>query len=161
MGRVVGLSDVNGHEHVARVQLLLADDDVRTRSFLAAGARERAAVSAVLEAADGAEAIQLGLQQRPQIALLDVNMPKLGGIEVALTLRELQPQMRLALQSGDPHAHRARARSHRLALFDKFELDRAFSWLEVQVRSCTDVQPGPTLLQKDSLDCRSCGYGIV
>jgi CheY-like chemotaxis protein len=56
---------------------------------------------------------------------LDVDMPRLGGIEVAMTLRELRPQMRLALQSADSHAHRDRARECRLPLFDKVEIDRA------------------------------------
>src|SRR5438046_2299149 len=82
--------------HDTRVQLLLADDDALMRSLLASRARETVDVTTVLEAADGAEAVQLGLRERPQIALVDVNMPKLGGIEVALTLRELQPQMLVA-----------------------------------------------------------------
>jgi hypothetical protein len=78
----------------------------------------------------------------------------------AITLRGLQPQMRLALQTADPHAHRDRARAHRLPLFDKLELDRALSWLEVQVQSCAADQPGPGLPQKRSLECSACGYGI-
>jgi CheY-like chemotaxis protein len=143
------------------VKLLLADDDARIRSLLASRARDTVEAIAVLEAEDGAEAVRLGLRQQPQIALLDVNMPRLGGIEVALALRELQPRMRVALQTADPHAHRDLARAHRLPLFDKLELDRALSWLEVQVRSCADGRPSPRTPQKRSLECSSCGYGIV
>jgi CheY-like chemotaxis protein len=76
---------------------------------VAARVRSTVTALAVLEAKDGAEAIQLGLQQRPQIALIDVNMPRVGGIEAAITLRDLQPQMCLALQTGEPAAHRERA----------------------------------------------------
>ena len=150
-------------ESEPEIRLLLADDDAPMRSLLASCAREAVEAITVLEAKDGAEAIQIGLQQRPQLALLDINMPRLGGIEVAITLRELQPSMRLALQTADPHNHRDRARAYRLPLFDKLELDRALSWLDVQARSICATgrpRPAPRLAQKGSLECSACGYGI-
>lgn len=125
-------------------QLLLADDDERLRSLLAARARHAVDALLVLEADDGAEAIQIGLQRAPQFALLDVNMPRLGGVEAAITLRELQPQMRIALHSADPLAHRERAREWQLPLFDKLELDRICGWLEVQAQSLVEL-PARTL----------------
>jgi CheY-like chemotaxis protein len=141
-----------------RVQLLLADDDARLRSLLAARACEAVDALAVLEAGDGAEAIQIGLQRKPQVALLDVNMPRLGGIEVAITLRELLPRMRLALHTADPVAHRDRARECRLPLFDKVQLERALAWLEVQAQPLVEPRaPQP----KRSLECAACGYGIA
>jgi CheY-like chemotaxis protein len=72
---------------------LIADADADVRSHLAWLAAGAVAALDVLEAEDGAEVVQIGLQRRPQLALLDVNMPRLGGIEVALTLRDLQPQI--------------------------------------------------------------------
>jgi CheY-like chemotaxis protein len=143
-----------------RIGVLLADDDDRMRSLLATSASNAIQGIVVLEAKDGAEAVQLGLQQRPRIALLDINMPRLGGFEVATTLRELQPRMRLALQTGDPDAHRERARAHRLPLFDKRELVRALSWVEAQAEALADSQAGPRLAQTHNLECSSCGYGI-
>jgi len=154
------LSHSSSPEHGPLVRLLLADDDAQMRSLLASCARGRVGAIVVLEAEDGAEAVQLGLQQRPQIALLDINMQKLGGIEVALTLRELRPQIRLAVQTADPLAYCDRARAHDLPLFDKLELGRALSWLEVQARSCADEQPRPRRRLTRSLGCSSCGYGI-
>ena len=138
------------------VQLLLADDDALTRSLLASRTHEAVEEVAVLEAEDGAEAIRLGLQQRSQIALIDAAMPRLGGIEVAIMLRDLRPRMRLALQTDDPQSHRDRARAQRLPLFDKLELDRTLGWLEVQVQACAE-----DLDQRRSLECCSCGYRIV
>jgi len=141
-----------------RVQLLLADDDARMRSLVAAQARDLVDRLAVLEAADGAEAIQIGLQRTPQLALLDVNMPRLGGIEVAMTLRELRPQMRVALHTAHPLTHRERARECRLPLFDKLELDRVVGWLELQARSLVE----PSALQPQrTFECSACGYGIA
>jgi CheY-like chemotaxis protein len=143
------------------VQLLLADDDPLARSLLAACARETVGGVDVLEADDGAEAIQLGLQRRPEIALLDVDMPRLGGIEAATTLRELQPRMRLALQTGDPLTHVERARDERLPLFDKLEVDRMLAWLRAQVEWFTETPWEPQVPRKLSLVCRACGYGIL
>ncbi|GEM_PF-1915498 len=145
-----------------RLELLVADDDAELRSIVAARAGERIEALAVLEAADGAEALRIGLQHRPQIALLDVSMPRLGGLEAALTLRELRPQMRLALQTGDPLAHRERAREHHLPLFDKLELDRAIRWLESQAHACAGNRVRrPATTGTIDLECAACGYGVA
>lgn len=141
------------------VRLLVADDDRLERALLASCARETLGEIVVLEAADGAEAIQMGLQQQPEIALLDINMPRLGGIEAALTLRELRPRMHLALHSGDPHAHRERALESNLPLFGKLELDRTLGWLQAQVERCLEARSAIDAPRKRSFVCGSCGYG--
>ena len=150
-------------EHAPSIHLLVADDDDGVRSLLAACARDAVPhATAVLEARDGDEALQLALRRRPQIALLDVDMPGPGGMEVASRLRALQPRMRLALHTADPDEHREQALARRLPLFDKFEIGRAVSWLEVQVQACAgDHSPRPQPPQKAALGCSSCGYGIV
>jgi len=153
MGSLAALPEPR-REEAPRLELLIADDDPGVRAAVAARARETLGPVAVLEAADGAEAMQLGLQRQPRIALLDVNMPRLGGIDVALTLRDLRPHMHVALHSSEPSAHRQRAREHRLPLFDKLHLDRALAWLELLART---RRP----LQKLSLVCSVCGYGVV
>jgi CheY-like chemotaxis protein len=158
MEAVAAMPHRYSRKHEPPVQLLLADDDAGLRSLVASCARGTVEALTVLEAEDGAEAIQIGLQQRPQIALLDVNMPRLGGIEVAITLRALQPQMRLALHTADVFAHRDRARECRLPIFHKLDLDRALAWLALQGQACAG-RPDP--LPKHSLECSVCGYGIA
>ena len=142
------------------IRLLVADDDEPARSLLAACAHEISGEIAVLEAEDGAEAVQLSLQERPEIALLDVNMPRLGGIETALTLRELQPRIRVALQTGDPLTHRERAGAELLPLFGKLELDDTLAWLHAQVEWVARAQPAAPPPKHD-LVCGACGYGIM
>jgi len=144
-----------------RVRLLVADGDRLERSLLAYCARETLGEIVVFEAEDGAEAIQLGLQQRPEIALLDINMPRLGGIEAAMTLRQLRPRMRLALQSGEPHAHRDRALENSLPLFGKLELDRTLAWLQAQVERCIETKSEQNMPRKHNLVCGACGYGAL
>ncbi len=146
-------------EYDPRVRLLIADDDRAARSLLASRASDVVGEIVVFEAHDGAEAIRLGLQQSPEIAVLDINMSRLGGIEAALTLRELKPHMRIALRTGDPQTHRDRAHEHRLPLFGKLELERTLTWLEAQV-ACAGT-PDPAVSTKRSFVCGACGYGAL
>ncbi len=115
--------------------ILIADDEASFRSLLAMKLRDSIAGVEVIEAIDGAEAVQLGLQQHPRIALLDVSMPRLGGVEAALTLRNLQPAMEIALQSGDAEEHRVRATDLGLPLFDKRDLEQPLAWIEARART--------------------------
>jgi DNA-binding response OmpR family regulator len=66
---------------------LVADDDEDVRD-LVAFCLEREGYE-VLRAADGFEALELALAGRPDIAILDVTMPRLSGLEVASQLRLL------------------------------------------------------------------------
>jgi two-component system phosphate regulon response regulator PhoB len=43
----------------------------------------------IVEASDGATALELAQQARPDVALLDVKMPRLSGLDVCRRLREL------------------------------------------------------------------------
>jgi CheY-like chemotaxis protein len=131
-----------------RNALLLADDDACMRSLVRTTVDNDLDGLAILEAADGAEAIQLGLQERPQLALLDLNMPRLSGIEAAVVLRELVPQLRIALYSAEPEPHRERAYGLGLPLFHKLDLDRATHWLSVHAP------------RKLGFVCAACGYGV-
>jgi CheY-like chemotaxis protein len=158
---IAALRRADADDHEPHVQLLVADGDAFARAQLALSVRDVVGDIVVLEADDGAGAIQLGLQQQPDIALLDIDMPRLGGIEAAITLRELQPQMRLGLQSADPPVHRERAQEHHLPLLNKLELDRTLAWLHGQVEWCIETRLGPWAPKKRSFVCGVCGYGAM
>lgn len=55
--------------------------------------------SVLAEAADGLEALNACLIHGPQVALLDVKMPQLSGIEVCSRLRALSPKLQVVLIS--------------------------------------------------------------
>ena len=65
--------------------LLVADDDRLVLATLAEGLRR--AGHTVLEAATGDEAIRLACEARPDLAILDVRMPGVSGLDVAEWLR--------------------------------------------------------------------------
>lgn len=136
------------------VLVMVADDNPAVRELVAVVIADSCEV-AVIEAEDGAHAVQLGLQLRPQIGVLDLHMPRLDGIRAAETLRGLLPSMQLALHSSDPTSLHERGRHLGLPLFDKLELDAIAAWVAGQLGS---HRPCATKLD---LVCASCGYGIL
>ncbi len=72
------------------VKILIADDHPIFRRGLRDVVREDASVQLVGEAGDGAEALRLIEELKPQVAVLDHDMPKLNGLQVALAVRQRQ-----------------------------------------------------------------------
>jgi len=69
------------------LKVVLADDERPARSFLAALLRHHKEVEIVGEAADGASAVRLVEQLRPDLVFLDLQMPELDGLEVVRLLK--------------------------------------------------------------------------
>jgi DNA-binding NarL/FixJ family response regulator len=78
-----------------RWRVLLADDHGVMREGLALMLGRQPDMEVVAQARGGREAVQLAQQMQPQIAVLDVSMPDLGGAEVAEQLREHCPAIRV------------------------------------------------------------------
>jgi DNA-binding NarL/FixJ family response regulator len=78
-----------------RIRILIADDHEMVRRGLRATLEERAGWEVVGEAGDGDEAVKLALKLRPDLLVLDVNMPKQNGLEVARVLQERAPKIRI------------------------------------------------------------------
>ena len=62
------------------IRVLLADDEGMIRSALAALLRLEPDIEVVAECADGAEAVATAERLRPDICLLDLEMPHLDGV---------------------------------------------------------------------------------
>jgi CheY-like chemotaxis protein len=148
----------------AGITVLIAEDDARVRALCAGLLRVTAGVASVTEAEDGAEAVELARERRHDVAVLDLNMPRLDGIEAAARLHALQPSLRIALQSCDPELLQVRAGGLGLPLFDKLEFDRVMEWVERQALGGWGDEGAARLaafgLTRD-LRCGVCGYGIV
>ncbi|MCC6162686.1 MAG: response regulator transcription factor [Acidobacteria bacterium] len=71
------------------MRLLLADDHAIVRRGMRALIDAQDTLTVVAEAADGVEAVALCEQHKPDIAVLDVAMPRLSGIDVAERVRRL------------------------------------------------------------------------
>ena len=86
----------DGTQRVARV--LIADDEVLLRYTLRLIVEEHCEI--VGEALDGYEAVEMAEQLRPDIVLLDISMPRMGGIEAAQRIREHLPDIRIIIVSN-------------------------------------------------------------
>lgn len=72
---------------MGKITVVLADDHVLMRKGLRKILEMEEDIEVIGEASDGEEAIQVVLDKKPQVLLLDINMPKLNGIEVTKVLR--------------------------------------------------------------------------
>jgi len=73
------------------IRVLLADDEHLIRTALAALLGLEADVEVVAQAASGDEALAMARRHRPDVAVLDLQMPGADGIAVAEQLRDLVP----------------------------------------------------------------------
>src|SRR5438128_7137153 len=81
---------------------LVVDDDPEARQVLRDFLRLRGL--AVLEAQNGLEALLSVKQHRPGVVVLDLNMPRLGGLEALKRIRPFDPTIRVAVVTEDPDA---------------------------------------------------------
>ncbi|GAA2631847.1 response regulator transcription factor [Dactylosporangium fulvum] len=75
------------------IRVLLADDQALVRAGFRALLDAQSDIEVVGEAADGAEAVRLAVQTRPDVVLMDIRMPVLDGLEAT---RQIAADSRLA-----------------------------------------------------------------
>ena len=80
---------------MSRLKILLADDHAILREGLAMLVNAQPDMEVVGEASTGAEAFDLACRLQPDIAVLDVTMPVMGGAEAAENIRETCPDVRV------------------------------------------------------------------
>src|SRR5262249_34189931 len=87
------------------IHLILAEDHVLVRQGLRV-LLEQAGMVVLGEAADGPEALQLAHMHQPEVALLDIALPHVHGLETARRLREAVPQTKsimLTIHTDEPY----------------------------------------------------------
>jgi DNA-binding NarL/FixJ family response regulator len=82
-----------------KTRVLLADDHAVVRSGLRAVLDGEADISVVAEASDGLEAIEKTLADDVDLAILDVSMPRLTGLQAAAELRRRRAHARILILS--------------------------------------------------------------
>jgi DNA-binding NarL/FixJ family response regulator len=92
------------------MRVLLADDHTLVRAGIRALLSALPEVESVVEAGDGQEALAVLLETRPDLALVDIGMPGLNGLELAARVAREAPGTRLVILSmhGTPaHVNQA------------------------------------------------------
>lgn len=80
-------------------QILVADDHVVVRKGLKAVLNAEPDLWVVAEASDGAEAVELGLSPDVHLAVLDIAMPRLTGLQAAHVLSRRRPELPVLMLS--------------------------------------------------------------
>jgi len=81
------------------INLLIADDERLFRQSLKILLETGTNIKVVVEAADGQEAVLGARENRPDLALLDVDMPKMDGIKAAKLITTLSPKTKVLMLS--------------------------------------------------------------
>ncbi|MFN8215748.1 MAG: response regulator transcription factor [Solirubrobacterales bacterium] len=82
-----------------RARILLADDHELVRSGLKLVLESAADLTVAAEAGDGAQALALALREDLDLAVLDVSMPRLTGLQVAAAVSQRRPELRTLMLS--------------------------------------------------------------
>mgnify|MGYP001221559257 CR=1 FL=1 len=91
--------------------VLICDDEARVRQALKAllsacevarGDDPTPAIQVVGEARHGSEAVQMVEDLRPQVVVMDANMPGIGGLEAARLIKNKWPQVKIVMLTMYP-----------------------------------------------------------
>lgn len=111
------------------VNIIVADDNATNR-FVLKGFLKRLGFMAHI-AVDGAEAVELALAERPTLVLMDIQMPRMDGIEAAITIRRKCSGARIPIIAVTAYGDSRHLKEFELAEFDE---------LIVKPVSITDLQ---------------------
>jgi len=95
--------------NASRLRILIADDHTVICDGLVAIIKQVADMEVVAVAADGREAVALWKQERPDITLMDLRMPKMDGVNAIYEIRASDPNARIIILTtfdGDEDIYR-------------------------------------------------------
>jgi len=87
------------------VSILIADDHELVRKGIRTVLEARTGWQVVAEASDGREAVKKTQELKPQVAILDISMPLLNGLEATRQIAKIAPQTKvliLTMHEADP-----------------------------------------------------------
>ena len=77
------------------IRLLVVDDYEPWRHFLGTTFEKYPELQIIGEASDGLEAVQKAQELLPDLILMDIGLPRLGGIEAAMQIHQLIPSAKI------------------------------------------------------------------
>jgi two-component system, NarL family, response regulator LiaR len=78
-------------------RVLLVDDNALTRGLIRAFLESQPQVEVCGEASDGAEALEKGLELKPDVIVLDFSMPRVNGLQAAFMFHKVAPHTPIIL----------------------------------------------------------------
>src|SRR5580704_10744733 len=87
------------------IRVLVVEDSEPFRKFIWSTLGKRPELQIVGEVSDGLEVVQKAEELQPDLILLDIGLPTLGGIEAARRIRKLSPESRILFVSQETSAY--------------------------------------------------------
>lgn len=81
------------------MKVMIADDHGIVRSGITLLLERQPDIDVIAEASDGAEALKLAVDRRPDVAILDNSMPKLTGLQVCREIKQQAPEVNVLILS--------------------------------------------------------------
>ncbi len=88
-----------------KIRVLIADDHPLFREGLCRLFQDEEGLECIAMAEDGEEAVKLTQELRPDVAILDVNMPKLTGVDAARQIKQTCPKTAVLMLSAYKYNH--------------------------------------------------------
>jgi NarL family two-component system response regulator LiaR len=90
------------------IRVVVADDHKVVRAGIRELLSDEPDIAVVGEARNGLEAVELALAERPDVVVMDINMPELSGVEATRQIRSAAPSVRvlvLTAYQDDPYIY--------------------------------------------------------
>ena len=120
--------------------IVVVDDAPEVRAVLRTVFRFSGELDVVGEGSDGAAAVELAVQHRPALMLLDVSMPGMDGLEALPRVRRASPETRVVMYSGFDEAGLA-TRTAQLGASAFIQKAGSFDDLVAELLATLDVEP--------------------
>jgi YesN/AraC family two-component response regulator len=92
-----------GKENYFIMKIVIADDSSLWRERIKGILVNNKCVSEVYEAENGVEAFKLIIEKEPDIAILDIRMPEMSGIDVLMKIRQLKMKVKIIILTNYPY----------------------------------------------------------
>ena len=128
------------------IRLLLVDDHAMMRQGLRSVLESHADIQIIGEASDGQEAIAMADTLRPAVVIMDINMPRLNGIEATAHIKAQHPDIRvigLSVNAGPNNKEAMLKAGADMLLTKEAAVEELYRGIQSVVPQWSPLRPSP------------------